>query len=490
MAGAIYLQGEAMTPQRAEVDVLVVGAGPTGLGAAWRLEERQHGAGPTWLLLDRERHAGGLARSFRDEAGFTWDLGGHVLYSHYPLFDELLDHLLGTAWEEHERAGWIHTFGRWIPYPIQRNLRHLPPDQLLRCLEGFLDVQAGQTRPAPDFEAWLHDHFGAGLVEVFFGPFNTKMWGRAPRELGCGWTRSRSGSRNANVPLVDLRQVLRGIVLQTDDPGWDRTTRFRYPSTGGTGAIWQALADRLPGECIRMGHEVQSIDAGTRTARLADGSLITYGAMVSSIPLDRLLPMIIDQPHLGDQASRLDYCSTHLVGVGLECPLPPVLDDKYWLYFPDSDVPFHRVTVLSNYARRNVSDPARQWSLLCEVNRHPSAQVDQDALTRACVDALLRTFDLPRSAVASEWQHSLERGYPVPTVRRDHVLAYVQPQLKELGIYSRGRFGGWRYEVSNQDHSFMQGVESIDHILTGEPEWTYEDGQAVSGAILIERSAR
>jgi UDP-galactopyranose mutase len=92
--------------------------------------------------------------------------------------------------------------------------------------------------------------------------------------------------------------------------------------------------------------------------------------------------------------------------------------------------------------------------------------------------------------VASEWTHSLERGYPVPTVRRDDVLAYVQPQLKELGIYSRGRFGGWRYEVSNQDHSFMQGVESIDHILTGEPEWTYDDAHAVNDAILVERSAR
>ena len=472
-----------MAPWPADVDVLVVGAGPTGLGAAWRLEVRQQESGPHWLLVDGGSRAGGLAGSIRDPAGFTWDLGGHVLYSHYPLFDDLLEDLLGASWEEHERAGWIYTFGRWIPFPIQRNIRHLPPDQLLRCLDGLLDLQV-PTAPAANFQQWLQGNFGSGLVDVFFAPFNTKMWGRAPGELGCGWTESRSGSRNSNVPLVDLRQILRTIVLQSDDPGWDRSTTFRYPARGGTGAIWHALADRLPSAHLRMGHEVAAIDAGARTATLTDGSMIRYQAIVSSIPLDRLLPMITDRPDLGARASRLDYASTCLVGVGFEWPRPPVLDEKYWLYFPDPDVPFHRVSVLSNYARQNVPDPARQWSLLCEINRHPSHRVDLEALAGTCVEALLRTFALPRSAVVNRWQHSLERGYPVPTIRRDAVLADVQPRLKELGIYSRGRFGGWRYEVSNQDHSFMQGVEAIDHILTGKPESTYEDAQAVNDLAL------
>ena len=103
-----------------EVDVLVVGAGPTGLGAAWRLDSRQQDCATSWILVEAGARPGGLAGSVRDDAGFTWDLGGHVLYSHYELFDELLDDLLGTAWEEHERAGWIYTYDRWVPYPIQR----------------------------------------------------------------------------------------------------------------------------------------------------------------------------------------------------------------------------------------------------------------------------------------------------------------------------------------------------------------------------------
>jgi protoporphyrinogen oxidase len=239
-----------------------------------------------------------------------------------------------------------------------------------------------------------------------------------------------------------------------------------------------------------MRHEVVAIDAGAHTAQLADGTMIRYGAMVSSMPLDRLLQMITDRPELGSLAANLDHVSTCLVGVGLEWSRPPVLEDKFWLYFPDPDVPFHRVTVFSNYARQNVPDPQRQWSLLCEVNRHPSVQVDLDRVAEECVEALLRTFDLPRTAVVSLWQHWLARGYPVPTLQRDSVLAEVQPYLSGLDIFSRGRFGGWRYEVSNQDHSFMQGVEVIDRILTGEPERTYEYACVVRDRVSTEGSAR
>ena len=61
-------------------------------------------------------------------------------------------------------------------------------------------------------------------------------------------------------------------------------------------------------------------------------------------------------------------------------------------------------------------------------------------------------------------------SYPVPTVGRDAALGTIQPWLREQGIYSRGRFGAWLYEIGNMDHSAMQGVEFVDHVLHGEPE--------------------
>ena len=80
---------------------------------------------------------------------------------------------------------------------------------------------------------------------------------------------------------------------------------------------------------------------------------------------------------------------------------------------------------------------------------------------------------IDRAKVVSRWHCRLEHGYPTPWLGRDEVLAEAEHALHAAGIYSRGRFGAWKYEVSNQDHSLMQGVEAVDRILSGEPERTF-----------------
>jgi hypothetical protein len=79
----------------------------------------------------------------------------------------------------------------------------------------------------------------------------------------------------------------------------------------------------------------------------------------------------------------------------------------------------------------------------------------------------------PQTKIISIFSTALEHGYPVPFAGRDELLNEVQQHLERLDIFSRGRFGGWRYEVSNQDHAFMQGVEIIDRLHENKPEYTY-----------------
>jgi len=76
-------------------------------------------------------------------------------------------------------------------------------------------------------------------------------------------------------------------------------------------------------------------------------------------------------------------------------------------------------------------------------------------------------------AVVSTWEVNVDYGYPVPTLGRDRALAAIQPWLEERGIFSRGRFGGWKYEVANMDHSVMQGVEWAERMVLGQEERTY-----------------
>jgi protoporphyrinogen oxidase len=126
--------------------ILILGAGPTGLGAAYRLHELGH---QNFLVLEKNAYPGGLAASFADDKGFTWDIGGHVQFSHYDYFDQVMDRALGDAWVHHTRQSHIWICERFVPYPFQNNLRYLPKEELVRCVRGLLrTLRDGRSDPA------------------------------------------------------------------------------------------------------------------------------------------------------------------------------------------------------------------------------------------------------------------------------------------------------------------------------------------------------
>ena len=105
---------------------------------------------------------GGLASSVVDEQGFIWDLGGHVLFSHYDYFDNLLSDLLKENWLEHQREAWIWMRNQWIPYPFQNNMWRLPEKDLEKCLTGLDRLKANEASTADmDFDEWIVASFGA-----------------------------------------------------------------------------------------------------------------------------------------------------------------------------------------------------------------------------------------------------------------------------------------------------------------------------------------
>lgn len=115
--------------------IVIIGAGPTGLGAAHRLAELGHA---NWSIFERADHVGGLASSVVDPHGFIWDHGGHVMFSHYAYFDELVEKMLGADYDEHMREAWVWIHGRFVPYPFQNNIHRLPPDVFLDCIMGII----------------------------------------------------------------------------------------------------------------------------------------------------------------------------------------------------------------------------------------------------------------------------------------------------------------------------------------------------------------
>ena len=111
--------------------VAIIGAGPTGLGAATRLHQLGHA---DWDLYEKSNVAGGLAQSFVDDNNFTWDIGGHVIFSHYKYFDDLLDKVV-KEWNYMVREAWVWSHDTFIPYPFQNNIHRLPVDVQLKCIK-------------------------------------------------------------------------------------------------------------------------------------------------------------------------------------------------------------------------------------------------------------------------------------------------------------------------------------------------------------------
>jgi len=446
--------------------IVVIGAGPTGLGAAWRLNELGH---DRWCVIDTAADPGGLGGSVVDPQGFTWDQGGHVVFSHYEYFDNLLDNLLGDQWVHHQRESWVWMRNRFIPYPMQNNIWRLPPDELERCLAGLVEV--ARTRdprhPPKHFGEWIDQSFGQGLAETFMRPYNFKVWAYDPARLAADWVGDR-------VATVDLARIQDNIRQQRDDIGWGPNATFRFPLFGGNGAIWRALASRLPQDRLLMGRRVVAVDVVRREVLCDDDTRYPYDHLISTMPLDVLLKLVVGLPELLPLADRFVHSSTHIVGIGLGAPAVESLATKCWMYFPEHDVPFYRVTVFSNYSPNNVPCLGEQSSLMAEVSESPDKPVNAKTIVDDVVAGLCRaglcTPDMP---IVSRWSRRIEHGYPTPFLGRDALLAKIEPVLRSHHIFSRGRFGAWKYEVSNQDHSTMQGIEAVDHILRGLPEVTF-----------------
>ncbi len=446
---------------------IIIGAGPTGLGAALRL--REHGVND-FVILEADNVVGGLAKSFTDEAGFTWDIGGHVQFSHYTHFDEVMEAAIPShLWHHHERESWVWVKDRFVPYPFQNNLKYLPRDAMWSCVEPLIDGKEINVTATPsNFREWILKQFGRGVADLFMLPYNFKVWATPPELMNYQWIGQR-------VSVPDVKRILGNIVQDKEDVSWGPNNTFHFPKKGGTGAIWERVADLVGRKHIENGAVVDGVDPKAKTVTLKDGRVFAYDKLLNTMPLDLFCRKVkgLDAA-VSDRADELFHSTTHVFGLGMKGKIPPHLHKKCWMYFPESNCPFYRVTVFSHYSPQNVPDPETQWSLMLEVSESQHKPVDRKTIMETVVQGCLNTGLIASAKeIVSRFHFTAPYGYPVPSLERDAILGEVQPFLEQFGVQSRGRFGAWKYEVSNQDHSFMQGVEWTDRMLHGSEESTY-----------------
>ena len=272
-------------------DILIVGSGPTGLGAAARLAQHHRNfpspSLPTYLLIDQAPSAGGLACTDVTPEGFLFDLGGHVIFSHFQFFDDLIDSACSaSSFNTHQRVSYVWMKDRWIPYPFQNNITCLDPDDQIKCLNGLIAAKGNTSSSFANFDEWINKVMGPGINDIFMRPYNFKVWAYPTTEMQCSWLGER-------VATANVEKAVENVLLKKEEGGWGPNAVFRFPKRGGTGGIWKNVAHKcIPQENQQYSKAMTGIDIEAKIVTLADGSKISYGKLLSTIPLDLTLRMV------------------------------------------------------------------------------------------------------------------------------------------------------------------------------------------------------
>jgi len=421
-------------------DILIVGAGLTGLSAAWHLPARCR-----VRLVEMQPRPGGLAVT--DEArGFRFDRTGHLLHLRHPAIARRLLGLMGGRMKILRRQSRIWSHGVYTRYPFQSNTFGLPPETAMECLLGYLDARENPPRiRIRSFLDFINVHFGEGFARHFMIPYNSKIWGVHPSQMTAAWC-------DRFVPVPQLGDVIAGAVgLHDRELGYNAS--FYYPPKG-IGALPEAIASALPAAVmIEPGVEVLAVDWRRRTAALSGGETVHYEALISTMPLRELGRRLVAPPAAVRRATGLLRCEPlRYLDVALR---RPVGTPFHWSYVPDPAIPFYRVGSYSNFSAQ-LAPPGR-GSLYVELaSRRPIA------MRRVMPAVAGHLVDMKIIRKASDILFAVPRMLPYAYVVYDHsytkAVGVLRAFLEKQGIFPAGRFGAWNY--SAMEDALVMGMDA------------------------------
>ena len=463
--------------------VVVLGAGPTGLSAAYHL-------GADALLLERENRVGGCCRSMTSD-GFTFDLAGHIMFSNDPYVHDLYMLLLRDNVHWQDREAWIYSKGVHTRYPFQGALYGLPPHVIQECILGAVEARYGSLRheaaegarsvsngnghcdrgvkdccadgileaevplvepvtgsPSSEprnFEEFIYKVWGSGIAKHFAIPYNRKLWAVPLTEMETSWLGGR-------VPLPNLEEMIEGALSPVPKP-MGPNARFGYPLRGGFQALMDGFLPHLRGT-LRGRAEVVRVSPRRRIVELRDGTTIPFDVLVSTMPLPALVRQMGDEApsEIRAAAEGLRHVSVRCVNLGVG---RPDLTEKHWIYYPEDTV-FHRIFVQGN-ASPECNAPGG-FGLTCEItySEHKPLPCDGDALVARCVEDCRRVGIIgPDDPIWTSCQADLPYAYVVYDHGRAEHVTRIRSWLLERGIVLAGRFSEWEYY--NSDHAFIAG---------------------------------
>lgn len=436
--------------------IVVLGAGPAGLGLAFRAGA----AGHRVTVIEREGRVGGAAGSFT-VAGVRVDHGSHRL--HHAIAPDILRDLralLGDDLQRRPRQGRIRLAGRWLPFPLTASgtLRNLPPGIGVRAAIESLGSWARRPR-ADTFAEIVRAGLGPTIASRFYEPYAWKLWGLDPGEISGEQARRRI---TAATPTALLRRMLAGR-----DP---QARTFLYPRRG-FGQLWEAMATAAAarGAKIHLATTAVGVERDTDgvVVHLANGGEVRGQHLYSTVPLPILVRLLRPTaPHdVLAAAARLRTRAMVLVYLVLDRDRHTPFDAHY---LPERWTPVTRLSEPKNYRTghpgpHDAGDPRDRTVLCAEV---PCARDDvvwraPDTELARIVRAALRGAALPDVAPVDVVVRRLPSAYPIYdrgfAAHLDRVDRWVG-QLR--GVTTYGRNGLFVHD--NSHHALAMAWAAAD----------------------------
>lgn len=414
-------------------DVVVIGAGPAGLGAGIALGEAA-------LVLERGPDAGGLGGTI-ELGSAVFDVGGHSFHTPHPAIRKLVFDALPM--EEQLRQASCFVQGEWIPYPFQKNFAQLSDRAIVEECRAGLERTDRRGTPG-NLDEHLEHRYGTGIARHFLRPYNEKLWGPDLTRLAADWTVERMAGPTGSAEHFS-EQGGRRTPLQGD-------TRVAYPARGGYGEIFRALAGRVPR--LRLRQSVVRIDTRERSLATAEGERLRWRRIVSTLPLPALLALLPDvPPPLRRCVDRLVALPLVLVLVALNTRLDTPVQR---VYCAGGEMPGHKVVLNHNSSAYLRALP--RHGILVEISARAIGRRALDGELCEQVIRGLQSMQLlkSREQIAATRVIRLPCAYPVPTHERAAIVESAGDWLAGQGIRSVGRFGEWAY--INADEALYRGL--------------------------------
>jgi putative nucleotidyl-sugar pyranose mutase len=385
--------------------IIVLGAGVTGLSIG-RLLDRDHEV----TILEQNSRIGGIAKT-RQVDGITYHpIGGHCFNSKYPeIMSFVFSILPEKKWHKVSRLSKINLGSYEVDYPIEFSIQQIyrhDKELAYEIIQDFLNVQ--DDGKYNNLEMWFRKKFGNRLCDLYFIPYNTKIWGRKPSEMSHDWVEDK-------LPIPNKQAFMDGLIAPVKDTmphSW-----FYYPNTNDQGTMLEALADGL---------HIETNTAVTQIAKQNDTWLVNgkYRAdmVISTIPLNILPSLIAGVPDLIVKSARkLKYNKVSNV---LWESRPTT---KTWSYQPLTETIFHRYIHIGSFFH-----PVKSYTITEAIGERSYEEMV------ACGKKdpfLIKPLD-----------HNVsDHAYVVFDENRDAAVQHIQSYLKQIGLVSIGRFGQWEY---------------------------------------------